>query len=135
MRSGALWVLGLVVLGACGGEEKTEGAADSSGSYSETLGRAYRGGYADRTRGDMQAIASALAQYMADAGAYPAAGDAAGLAAALGPARARGLPQADAWGNPFRYRSDGSGFTLASDGADGAPGTGDDIVLTDGGFR
>ncbi|MGD8374583.1 MAG: type II secretion system protein GspG [Acidobacteriota bacterium] len=134
-RTGALALALLLVTTGCGGEQGGEGEADAEGSYTRTLSRTFQGGYADRTRGDMQAIGAALAQRLPDAGGYPDAQDVDGLAAVLEPAYIRTMPRADAWGRRFRYTSGGSGFTLASDGQDGKSGTADDIVLTDGGFR
>ena len=131
-RIGAVLLLGSAMGIACGGGEPAE---EESGSYTETLGRVYRAGFADRTRGDMKAIGAALAQYHVDAGGFPAAADMTGLASALEPHYLRTVPRADAWDRPFRYSAGGSGFTLTSDGLDGKAGTGDDLVLTDGGFR
>lgn len=132
---GAVSLVLLLAVAGCGGEGGGEEPADGEGAYTRTLSRTFQGGHADRTRGDMQAIGAALGQRLPDAGGYPVVQDIDGLAAALEPAYIRTVPRADAWGRPFRYTSGGSGFTLASDGQDGKPGTEDDIVLTDGGFR
>ena len=129
-------VLLLTAVPGCGGGESSEPAsADDEGSYTQTLIRAYQGGFADRTRGDMNAIGTALALRMPDAGGYPVVADIESLARELEPAYLRSVPRTDAWGRLFRYSSTGSGFTLTSDGVDGDAGTADDIVLTDGGFR
>lgn len=37
----------------------------------------------------------------------------------------------DAWGNPFVYSANGSGFELRSGGIDGQVNTDDDIIVTD----
>jgi hypothetical protein len=124
----------LAAVPGCGGGESPEPEEDE-GSYTQTLIRAYQGGFSDRTRGDMNAIGAALAMRMPDAGGYPVVTDIESLARELEPTYLRSVPRTDAWGRPFRYSSTGSGFTLASDGLDGDAGTADDIVLTDGGFR
>lgn len=135
MRNVAI-VLLPVLLVACGGGGSEEAEPEeSSGSYTETLGKAYQGGFTDRTRGDMSAIGAALAQYLIDAGSYPSATDIGGLAAALEPAYSRNLPRTDAWGQAFQYRTTGSGFLLTSVGRDGRVGTADDLVLAEGGMR
>jgi len=36
----------------------------------------------------------------------------------------------DPWGNPYIYKAQGSSYTVTSAGADGAPGTADDVTLT-----
>ena len=127
--------MGLPACGAGSDPAEPDSNDEAGGSYIETLGKTYHGGFADRTRGDMQAIANASAARMVDAGSFSAATDISGLAADLEPHYIRSLPRTDAWGNPFHYRSDGSGFTLTSSGRNGALGDSDDIVMTDGGFR
>lgn len=136
----ALVFLCLVMLfwaGACAPATEPQ-AANTDGeerSYSSALGRTFRGGFLDRTRGDMQAIGVALASRMADQGSYPLSTDMSGLAAALEPRYIRTLPRADAWGRPFRYESGGSGFRLISSGPGGSAGDEDDVILTEAGFR
>ena len=136
-KVGAVLVLGIGVTACGAGPDPSEPESndDAGGSYVETLGKTYHGGFADRVRGDMQAIATALAARMVDAGSFSTAADISGLAADLEPHYIRSLPRTDAWGNPFHYRSDGSGFTLTSSGKNGTLGDSDDIVMTDGGFR
>jgi general secretion pathway protein G len=36
----------------------------------------------------------------------------------------------DPWGNPYIYKAEGSSYTVTSAGADGAPGTADDVTST-----
>lgn len=103
--------------------------------YVQTLGRTLHGGEADRTRGDMRAIGAALSARLADSADYPAVADLDALAAVLEPRYIRSMPRTDAWGNPFAYRSSGTGFVLTSAGPDGVAGNTDDLMLTEGGAR
>ncbi|MCB9521215.1 MAG: signal peptidase I [Myxococcales bacterium] len=64
--------------------------------------------------------------YRARNGGYPATLDAAGV-----PSGAR----VDAWGRPFDYALQGEGYRYRSAGADGDPGTADDIDATNAAFR
>ena len=132
-----LLLVAAVALSACGTEAETETAQGESeeGGYVQTLGRTLRGGFADRTRGDMQAIAVALTQRLADSGDYPGGTDMERLAAELEPAYIRTMPRTDAWGRPFLYQPTGGGYTLTSYGPDGGPDGGDDLVMTESGFR
>jgi len=106
---------------------------DEGGSlqkYARAAGGTYQGGLADRTKGDMHAIAAALAARHIDAGDYPQVYDLDALAAALQPAYIRQMPRTDAWGNPLTYRATGAGFVLTSAGSDGAAGTDDDLSVS-----
>jgi hypothetical protein len=98
--------------------------------YAQKAGGTYQGGLADRTKGDMHAIAAALAARHIDAGDYPQVYDLDALAAALQPAYIRQMPRSDAWGNPLSYRGTGDGFVLTSMGSDGVAGTEDDLTVT-----
>jgi hypothetical protein len=98
--------------------------------YARKAGGTYQGGLADRTKGDLHAIASALSARHIDAGDYPQVFDLDALAAALQPAYIHLMPRTDAWGNPFTYRPTGDGFVLTSAGSDGAAGTDDDLTVS-----
>ena len=117
-----------VLVAGCGGDDRT-------GGVTRTLVGALEKGAAERTRGDMQAIAVALNQRLVDAGGYPQFLDIGELASILEAGYIGRMPTTDGWNNPLTYQSDGSEFSITSHGADEAPGGGDDIVLTDGGFR
>ena len=121
---------------ACGTESETEPTeSDGAGGYVESLGKAYHGGFAEGTRSDMQAISTALNARMIDAGGFPSGGDMEEMAVLLEPTYIRSVPREDAWGRPFRYDSNGDGFTLSSSGRNGIAGDDDDIEITDAGFR
>lgn len=75
------------------------------------------------TSATMKNVATALESYRADRGAYPD-----DLSRLVGPYFSK--EPLDSWSRPLHYRvpgSSGRGFTLASAGADGDQGTGDDI--------
>jgi type II secretory pathway pseudopilin PulG len=36
----------------------------------------------------------------------------------------------DPWGNPYLYKAEGTSYTVTSAGADGAPGTADDVTFS-----
>ena len=125
-----------VACGAADGEPgEAEAAAESDGSYVENLGKAYHGGFAEGTRGDLRAIAAALALRVTDAGDYPMASDMEELAGLLEPHYIRTCPRTDTWGRGLHYQSDGSGYTLRSAGKNGVVGDDDDLVVTDAGMR
>lgn len=86
------------------------------------------------TRGSMQAIASGLHAYAVDHSGYPETEMIEEVMSALVPAHLRASVDVDAWGQSFAYRGGGSSYTLSSGGPDGRLGTGDDLVMTDGGF-
>ena len=88
-------------------------------------------GRQSRTIADIRDIGMALEAYAVDHGAYPpgvgeptpvGGGGEANLERWLVPTYIARLPSADAWGNPFVYRSDPKGMTylLSSYGRDGA---------------
>jgi hypothetical protein len=102
--------------------------------YAVEVVRAVDQGKVTATRSDMETIGRALAAVTVDRGGYPAGASIQDAMGAIVPAQMRAAVTADAWGRPFDYRSDGRTYTLASAGADGAPGTDDDLILNDGQF-
>ena len=47
----------------------------------------------------------------------------------LSPRYIKQIIRLDPWHNPYRYAGTTDAYTLASDGADGKPGTADDVTL------
>jgi hypothetical protein len=48
----------------------------------------------------------------------------------LSPRYIKQIIRLDPWHNPYRYNGTTDSYTLASDGADGKPGTADDVTLS-----
>jgi hypothetical protein len=85
------------------------------------------------TLGAMEKLAEAVEKYRAKNGSLPDARDIVGLTDILHPEYMNELVREDGWGKPIIYEVTGpSSFRLVSHGADGQPGTGDDIVVTSG---
>ncbi len=81
----------------------------------------------------MQKVADAVEKYRSTNGSLPNARDIVGLADILHPQYMNDLVREDGWGKPIIYEVTGpSSFRLLSQGPDGLPGTGDDIVITSG---
>lgn len=113
----------LLPAGGCGraGEE-----------YSREVLHAVDQGKLTGTRGTMEALARALQAYSVDHGGYPVGGTLPDAIRALTPAYGSTPVTTDAWGNELLYESTGHSYTLTSPGADGRPGSPDDVVITDG---
>jgi len=127
-----LYVPIVLLGGGCAAPADKPPPPDEGGSlqkYARAAGGTYQGGLADRTKGDLHAIAAALAARHIDAGDYPQVHDLEALAAALEPAYIRLMPRSDAWGNPLAYHPAGAGFVLTSAGPDGAAATADDLTV------
>ena len=81
----------------------------------------------------MQKVADAIEKYRSTNGSLPKARDIVGLTDILHPQYMNELVREDGWGKPIIYEVTGpSTFRLLSQGADGLPGTRDDIVVTSG---
>lgn len=85
-----------------------------------------------RTVAHMRAIAQALEAFRRDRGAYVTADTGSVLQDALAPVYLKSILRLDAWHNEFDYKGGGVRYRLASNGPDGKPGTGDDIVVENG---
>ncbi len=96
---------------------------------------------------DLRSVATAAAAYKQDHGSYPVASTMDELKALVQPTYVKSLPLHDAWGNGFRYSSDGKTMRIVSAGADGQfkeptwttaakwmSDFGEDAVWADGGF-
>jgi hypothetical protein len=83
---------------------------------------AYNPTDADRARwtmSDMMSWRTAVEAYAVDNHAYPDVKTIEALRDAVQPRYIIHAPMVDAWGNPYRYERNGSGFRLVSAGADG----------------
>jgi hypothetical protein len=134
----SLLPLAVLVLGGCGresGEAPPEASPSPAPStYAQNLLGGLERTAVEKTRSDMLAIGTAISACTTESGGYPEASDFASLAALVSPAYIRVLPQRDAWGSTYRFERRPDGWNLVAPGADGAAGTADDIVLTEGGF-
>ena len=82
----------------------------------------------------MSAIRTAIVAASTENGKATEATDFAALSAEIAPGYIRTVPPRDAWGFAFVFENKPEGWRLIAPGADGAAGTGDDIVLGEGGF-
>ncbi|MGD8328671.1 MAG: type II secretion system protein GspG [Acidobacteriota bacterium] len=82
----------------------------------------------------MGEAASALEAYKGANGTYPEGDSPEVLLVLIPDYLAEETERQDAWGQGFLYESDGDDYTLTSIGADGQPGTKDDINLYNGAF-
>ena len=83
---------------------------------------AYQPSDAERARwtmSDFRSIATAASAYKTDHNAYPVASSMEELQKLVQPTYIKSLPTHDAWGNAYRYSSDGKTMTIVSAGADG----------------
>jgi len=102
---------------------------ESSGDLEE-LWRAADARKAERARTELEAVAAALEAFRRERGFYVVAPDSATLMDHLSPRYIKQLIRLDPWHNPYRYNGTTDSYTLASDGADGKPGTTDDVTLS-----
>jgi hypothetical protein len=84
---------------------------------------------AARARADLETLRAALEAFRGERGFYVVAEDSAALMDHLSPRYIKQIIRLDPWHNPYRYAGTAAGYTLASDGADGKPGTADDVTL------
>jgi hypothetical protein len=85
---------------------------------------------AARARADLEAVRAALEAFRRERGFYVVAEDSAALLDHLSPRYIKQIIRLDPWHNPYRYTGTTAAYTLASDGADGKPGTADDVTLS-----
>jgi hypothetical protein len=100
----------------------------SSGDLA-AIWRAADGRKAARARADLEAVRDALEAFRRERGFYVTASDSATLMDHLSPLYIKQIIRLDPWHNPYRYTGTTDAYTLASDGADGKPGTADDVTL------
>ncbi|MBI2150435.1 MAG: type II secretion system protein GspG [Acidobacteria bacterium] len=84
------------------------------------------------TAASMQKLADGIANYRTRNGSLPGARDIITLTNVLHPAYMTDLVREDGWGQPIAYEVTGAAFRLVSNGADGRPGTPDDVVIQSG---
>ena len=76
-----------------------------------------------RTMSDIRSVALAIESYTIDNSHFPTVTDIAGARAVLEPSYVRHLPLRDGWNNDLLAASATAGYTVASQGKDGAGGT------------
>ncbi|HEX3559443.1 MAG TPA: type II secretion system protein GspG [Pyrinomonadaceae bacterium] len=103
---------------------------DGSGEDPSALWRSADAQKAVRARADLEAVRAALEAFRRERGFYVVAADSAVLMDHLSPRYIKQIIRLDPWHNPYRYAGTTEGYTLASDGADGKPGTADDVTLS-----
>ena len=81
-----------------------------------------------RVSADLAELREALEAFRRERGFYVVAEDAVVLQDHLSPRYARRVIRLDPWHNPYRYEGTAAAYTLASDGPDGKPNTGDDVT-------
>jgi hypothetical protein len=84
------------------------------------------------TSQSMQQLTDAIEKYRSANGSLPTSKDIVTLTDQLYPRYMNMLVREDGWGHPFIYEVTGNSFRLVSGGADGRPGTADDVVVQDG---
>jgi hypothetical protein len=75
-------------------------------------------------------LRAALEAFRRERGFYVVATDSATLMDHLSPRYVKQIIRLDPWHNPYRYTGTTDSYTLASDGADGKPGTADDVTVS-----
>jgi hypothetical protein len=85
-----------------------------------------------RTTAELRTVATALEAYHRDGGAYVTAETGSALMDNLAPRYLTSVIRLDAWSRELAYKGTAASYRLASLGADGKPGTGDDIVIENG---
>jgi len=104
--------------------------ADESSGDLAALWQSVDAQKAARARADLEVVRVALEAFRSERGFYVAAEDSAVLMDHLSPRYIKQIIRLDPWHNPYRYAGTTAGYTLASDGADGKPGTADDVTLS-----
>jgi hypothetical protein len=100
----------------------------------ELIETAVRKEKALRTTADLRRIATALEAFRRERGFYVEADEGRALIDNLSPGYLDTVLRLDWWSREFEYKGTATGYRLASLGADGVAGTGDDIVIENGKF-
>lgn len=116
------------VLAACAGCKSKK----AEPTYGDRMVGAIRESKAMDARGDMQAIALSVTQWVANDGSIGDVTDMDALVATLQPTWLRVVPAVDPWGTAYKWRSDGTSWELRSFGKDLKGGNEDDVVMRDG---
>jgi len=85
-----------------------------------------------RTTADLRTIATALEAFKRERGHYVASNNCSVLIDQLAPRYLPSIVRIDAWSREFDYKGTESEYSLASQGPDGKPDTGDEIVIRNG---
>jgi hypothetical protein len=85
-----------------------------------------------RTMADLRTIATALEAFKRERGHYVASNSCSVLIDLLAPRYLPSIVRIDAWSHEFDYKGTESEYSLASQGPDGKPDTGDEIVIRNG---
>lgn len=85
-----------------------------------------------RTTAELRTVATALEAYHREGGSYVTAETGSALMDNLAPRYLNSIIRLDAWSREFAYKGTAVSYRLASLGADGKPGTDDDIVFENG---
>jgi hypothetical protein len=104
-------------------------AGQSSGNLAPLL-RALDRSKAERARAELEEVRAALERYRGERGRYVPATDFVGLLDHLNPLFIKRVIRFDPWHRLYLYTRAGEGFSLASSGPDGQPGTADDVTLS-----
>lgn len=107
-------------------------AGDRRWESIELMQTAIRKEKALRTTADLRTVSTALEAYHRDAGAYVTADTGSALMDNLAPRYLNSIIRLDAWSHELAYKGTAASYRLASLGADGKPGTDDDIVFENG---
>lgn len=81
-----------------------------------------------RAQAELEALAAALEAFRRERGFYVEAKAESALVDQLNPRYLRRVVRVDPWRKPYQYEGTRDAYVLRSDGADGRPNTGDDIV-------
>jgi hypothetical protein len=85
-----------------------------------------------RTQADLREVAQSLDAYKRDHESYPQVPNFAALIDALMPRYLHRVVREDFWHQSYVYNPTAHGYRILSPGADGQPGTGDDIIIQNG---
>jgi Type II secretion system (T2SS), protein G len=96
----------------------------------ELLARALNAEKTARALTDIEMLATALDAYKRERGAYVAAETGSELVDQLHPRFLNQVIRIDPWHRPYLYKGSARSYQLSSDGADGKPGTSDDLSVT-----
>ena len=88
----------------------------------------------ERARADLESVRAALEAYRAERGFYVVADEHAVLIDHLSPRYLGRVIRLDPWHRPYHYMGTRDRYALRSDGADGLPGTADDVTVSSQGI-
>ena len=98
----------------------------------DMLVRAVNSEKTERTRAELESIATALESYRRERGAYVESKSEAVLIDHLNPRYLARIIRLDPWHQPYEYEGGRTSFMLRSLGADGKANTPDDLIMTGG---